>query len=52
MKTGHVVSDITLSRIKDRLSLVKGSLVECPLVSDSSCIPNANLIVIIICRTF
>jgi len=31
VKTGHVVSDITLPRIKDRLSLVKGSLVECPL---------------------
>jgi len=31
VKTGHVVPEIPLSRVKDRLSLVKGSLVECPL---------------------
>lgn len=36
VKTGHVISDIPLSRIKDRLSLVKGSLVECPLVCSTS----------------
>ena len=32
VKTGHTVADVPLARIKDRLSLVKGSLVECPLV--------------------
>lgn len=32
-KVGHVVKGIPLSRVKDRLSLVRGSLVECPLVS-------------------
>jgi len=31
VKTGHVVPEIPLSRVKDRLSLVKGALVECPL---------------------
>jgi len=31
VKTGHVAADVPLDRIKDRLSLVKGSLVECPL---------------------
>ena len=31
--TGHVVPDITLDRIKDRLSEVRGALVECPMVS-------------------
>jgi phospholipase D1/2 len=31
VKTGHVVPDIPLHRIKDRLSLIKGALVECPL---------------------
>jgi phospholipase D1/2 len=30
-KVGHVVKGIPLSRVKDRLSLVRGSLVECPL---------------------
>lgn len=29
---GHVVPDITLERAKDRLSNVKGALVECPMV--------------------
>ena len=32
VKTGHVVPKIPLERIKDRLSRVRGSLVECPLV--------------------
>jgi len=31
VKTGHVVPEVPLARVKDRLSLVKGSLVECPL---------------------
>lgn len=31
VKTGHVVPEIPLARVKDRLSLVKGSLVEAPL---------------------
>ncbi|KAJ3834088.1 phospholipase D [Lentinula raphanica] len=30
-KTGHVVPDMPLSRVKDRLSKVKGALVEAPL---------------------
>jgi len=30
-KVGHVVKGAPLSRVKDRLSLVKGALVECPL---------------------
>jgi len=30
-KVGHVVEGIPLSRVKDRLNLVQGSLVECPL---------------------
>jgi len=30
-KVGHVVEGIPLSRVKDRLNLVRGSLVECPL---------------------
>ena len=29
---GHVVPDISLERAKDRLSKVKGALVECPMV--------------------
>ncbi|TFK85137.1 phospholipase D/nuclease, partial [Polyporus arcularius HHB13444] len=29
--TGHVVPDITLQRIKERLSEVRGALVECPM---------------------
>ena len=33
-KVGHVVKGIPLSRVKDRLNLVRGSLVECPLVSN------------------
>jgi phospholipase D1/2 len=32
-KVGHVVKEVPLSRVKDRLNLVRGSLVECPLVS-------------------
>lgn len=32
VKTGRVVPEIPLARVKDRLSLVKGALVECPLV--------------------
>ena len=32
-KVGHVVKGIPLSRVKDRLDLVRGSLVEYPLVS-------------------
>ena len=31
-KTGHVVPDIPLERVKTRLHEVRGSLVECPLV--------------------
>jgi len=31
VKTGHVVPEIPLARIKDRLSQVRGALVECPL---------------------
>jgi phospholipase D1/2 len=33
-KVGHVVQGMPLSRVKDRLNLVRGSLVECPLVSN------------------
>ena len=33
-KVGHVVKGIPLSRVKDRLNLVRGSLVESPLVSN------------------
>ncbi|KAI0086005.1 hypothetical protein BDY19DRAFT_373459 [Irpex rosettiformis] len=29
--TGHVVPEVSLSRVKDRLSQVRGALVECPL---------------------
>jgi len=32
VKTGHVVPEMHLQRIKDRLSRVRGSVVECPLV--------------------
>ncbi|KAF8884660.1 hypothetical protein BD779DRAFT_1536317 [Infundibulicybe gibba] len=32
VKAGHVVPGVTLERVKDRLSQVKGALVECPLV--------------------
>jgi hypothetical protein len=32
VKTGHVVPEIQLQRIKERLSQVRGSVVECPLV--------------------
>lgn len=32
VKTGHVVPEIQLQRIKQRLSQVRGSVVECPLV--------------------
>ncbi|KAH7905548.1 hypothetical protein BJ138DRAFT_1130428 [Hygrophoropsis aurantiaca] len=31
VKTGHVVPEVPLQRIKDRLALVRGSIVECPL---------------------
>ncbi|KAH7921001.1 phospholipase D/nuclease [Leucogyrophana mollusca] len=31
VKTGHVVPEVPLQRVKDRLSLVRGSIVECPL---------------------
>ncbi|KAI0703476.1 phospholipase D/nuclease [Cytidiella melzeri] len=31
VKTGHVVPEVPLARVKDRLSLVRGALVECPL---------------------
>ncbi|EIW74184.1 phospholipase D [Coniophora puteana RWD-64-598 SS2] len=31
VKTGHVVPGVPLERVKDRLSYVKGTLVECPL---------------------
>jgi phospholipase D1/2 len=31
VKTGHVVPEIPLARVKDRLAHVKGALVECPL---------------------
>ncbi|KAG9312443.1 hypothetical protein JVU11DRAFT_6827 [Chiua virens] len=31
VKTGHVVPGVPLQRVKERLSQVKGSLVECPL---------------------
>jgi len=30
-KVGHVVEGVPLNRVKDRLNLVRGSLVECPL---------------------
>ena len=29
---GHVAPNVPLERVKERLSLVKGALVECPLV--------------------
>lgn len=32
VKTGHVVPELNLQRIKDRLSHVRGAVVECPLV--------------------
>lgn len=32
VKTGHVVPEIPLDRVKDRLSKVKGALVEAPIV--------------------
>lgn len=32
--TGHVAPGVTLDQVKQRLSTVKGTLVECPLVSD------------------
>ena len=32
-KTDHVAPDVPLARVKDRLSQVRGALVECPLVS-------------------
>ena len=32
VKTGHVAPGIPLARVKDRLSQVKGALVEAPLV--------------------
>ena len=35
--TGHVVPDMPLSRVKDRLSEVRGALVECPMVSALPC---------------
>ncbi|KAF5368099.1 hypothetical protein D9758_004381 [Tetrapyrgos nigripes] len=31
VRTGHVVPDVTLERVKSRLAEVKGALVECPL---------------------
>lgn len=31
-KTGHLLPDIPLDRVKTRLNQVKGALVECPLV--------------------
>ncbi|EGN97561.1 hypothetical protein SERLA73DRAFT_169861 [Serpula lacrymans var. lacrymans S7.3] len=31
VKAGHVVPDIPLKRVKDRLSTIKGSLVDCPM---------------------
>ncbi|KAF7980984.1 hypothetical protein HWV62_35794 [Athelia sp. TMB] len=31
VKTGHVVPEVPLARVKDRLAHVKGALVECPL---------------------
>ena len=34
VKTGHVAPDISLDRVKSRLAEVRGSLVECPLVSN------------------
>lgn len=33
-KVDHVAPDVPLARVKDRLSQVKGSLVECPMVRD------------------
>lgn len=33
VQTDHAVPEITLERLKDRLSKVRGALVECPLVS-------------------
>jgi phospholipase D1/2 len=33
VKTGHVVPGIPLARVKERLSQVRGALVESPLVS-------------------
>jgi hypothetical protein len=32
VKTGHVVPDISLERVKQRLAEVRGALVECPMV--------------------
>ena len=33
MKTGHVAPGVPLSRIKERLAQVKGSVVEAPIIS-------------------
>lgn len=32
--TDHVVPEVPLERVKDRLSKVRGTLVECPMVRD------------------
>lgn len=36
VKVDHVAPDVPLARIKDRLSQVRGALVECPLVSTAA----------------
>lgn len=37
VKTGHVVHGIPLSRVKERLAQVKGSVVDAPIVSAAEC---------------
>lgn len=39
VKTGHVVHGVPLSRVKERLAQVKGSVVEAPIVSDDLSAP-------------
>ena len=40
--TGHVVPDIPLDRVKNRLSEVRGALVECPMVRVCLCAPGCG----------
>ncbi|KAI5116806.1 hypothetical protein M0805_009483 [Coniferiporia weirii] len=45
VRTGHVVPDISLARVKERLSHVRGALVECPmdfLIDEKSLVENPD----------
>ena len=50
-KRDHVAPDIPLSRVKDRLSQVRGSLVECPLVCVAFRAFSVALLMTCACRT-